>query len=179
MADAVGGWHSVAMRTALDAPPEALDADEQSFVAKVRDHGWFRTAVFADEEGPGFSYSTGFWIKARKPEIILFGMKSEIAHQIFWDLFREAEAGRDIVVGQRTDGIFGNAPAYAFAMAKRHYADHLGWSRWFYGGDDFPCLQIVWPDRAGIFPWETGFDRAFADLQPDLTEDGWRVGLRD
>ncbi|HEY1605029.1 MAG TPA: DUF4262 domain-containing protein [Allosphingosinicella sp.] len=30
----------------------------------------------------------------------------------------------------------------------------LGWSRWFYGGDVFPYLRLVWPDRVGLFPWE-------------------------
>lgn len=167
------------MRTALDVPPETLDADEQSFTANIREHGWFCTGVFSDEGEPGFSYSTGFWLKARKPEVVMFSMKREIAHQIFWDLFRDEETGRAIVEGKRTDELFGNAPAYAFVVAKRHYVDHFGWSRWFYDGDDFPCLQIVWPDRAGIFPWEVGFDPAFVDLQPDLTENGWRAALRD
>jgi hypothetical protein len=35
----------------------------------------------------------------------------------------------------------------------------------------------VWPDRAGVFPWEAGFDPAFAGDQVDLTEDGWRAAL--
>jgi hypothetical protein len=53
----------------------------------------------------------------------------------------------------------------------------LGWSRWFYGGDAFPCLQIVWSDRDGRFPWQSGFDPALAGLQPDLTENGWLASL--
>ena len=36
------------MLTALDAPPDRLDENEQSFVANIREHGWFRTSVFAD-----------------------------------------------------------------------------------------------------------------------------------
>jgi len=56
---------------------------------------------------------------------------------------------------------------------KRNYAAHLGWSMWFHGGSGFDCWQIVWPDRAGIFPWEDGFDATFAGDQRDLTENGW------
>jgi len=54
-----------------------------------------------------------------------------------------------------------------------------GESRWFYGGDDFPCLQIVWPDRAGRFPWEADFDAQFEGNQPDLTEQGWVNEITD
>jgi hypothetical protein len=64
-------------------------------------------------------------------------------------------------------------------VANRFYADHLGWTRWFYGGDRFPCLQIVWPDRAGVFPWEPGFDATFSNDQADLTEHGWQAAIAD
>jgi Domain of unknown function (DUF4262) len=165
------------MATALDAPAEILDQQEQSFVAKIREHGWFCTNVQADAEGPGFAYTTGFWVKVRQPEVIVFGLNDKTAHQVLWDVFRDAEQGRSLPVGTRTDQVFANLAAYAFPVAKRHYPDHLGWSVWFYGGADFPCLQIVWPDRAGVFPWQAGFDPSFAKDQPDLTENGWLAAL--
>jgi Domain of unknown function (DUF4262) len=40
-------------------------------------------------------------------------------------------------------------------------------------GDDFPCLQPVWPDKANRFPWQDGFDRGFEGQQPDLTAGAW------
>ena len=87
--------------------------------------------------------------------------------------------GRTIATGPCVDasGRTRTHRAYVFPVAKRHYANHLGWSRWFYAGDDFPCQQIVWPDRAGLFPWEAGFDPTFANKQPDLTEHGWLAAL--
>lgn len=167
------------MLTALDAPPDRLDENEQSFVENIREHGWFRTSVFADEDGPGFSFTTGFWVNANQPEIIIFSTRDEIAHDVFWDLFRDAKGGSALPIGKRTDCVFANLPAYMFRVAKKHYGDFLGWSRWFYGGDDFPCLQIVWPDRAGRFPWEADFDAQFEGNQPDLTEQGWVKEITD
>jgi hypothetical protein len=165
------------MRTALDTPTEALDDDERDFVDKIREHGWFDTSVFGDEEGQGFSFTTGFWVGCQQPELIIYSVEREIAHNVFWNLFRDAKAQITLPIGQRTDQVFANLPAYAFPVAKRFYRDHLGWGRWFYGGDEFPCLQIVWPDRAGVFPWEDGFDQNFASDQPDLTEQGWSASL--
>lgn len=165
------------MRTALDAPADLLDEHEQSFVAQIREHGWFRTSVLAEEDLPGFSYTTGFALNAGAPELIIFSMKIEVAHDVLWDLFRDVQAGRPLPCGVRTDAVFANLPAYVFPVARKHYAEHLGWSLWFYGGNDFDCWQIVWPDRAGVFPWEDGFDVAFAGDQPDLTENGWVAAL--
>ncbi|RYF21092.1 MAG: DUF4262 domain-containing protein [Oxalobacteraceae bacterium] len=165
------------MRTALDAPDDALDDQERTFVANVRKHGWFRTSVFAEDESPGFAYTTGFCVNAQRPELLISSMNDGIAHDIFWDLFRDAKSGVSLPVGQPLDNVFGNGLAFVFPVAKRFYRDHLGWSRWFYGGDDFQCLQIVWPDRDQLFPWQPGFDEAFAGLQPDLSEDGWQATL--
>lgn len=161
------------MRTALDFPPDTLNEADQSFLANVREHGWFRTSVFGDDEGPGFSYTTGFWLSARHPELIIFSINHDTAHDMFWNLFRCATSGEPLPIGKRTNAIFTNLAAYAFPVAQQHYADFLCQSRWFYRGDNFPCLQIVWPDRAGLFPWEQGFNVEFQADQLDLTEKGW------
>ena len=167
------------MITALDAPANALDPDETSFVASIRENGWFDTSVTGDEKGPGFSYTSGLWVNACQPEVIMFSIKREIAHDVFWDLYRDAQAGKGLTLGTRTDEVFAELPAYAFPVAKRYYREYLGWNRWLYSGDDFPCIQIVWSDRAGMFPWQAGFDPAFAHDQPDLTESGWLTSVAD
>ena len=161
------------MRTALDAPVDGLDDRERVVVANVREHGWFGIHVREDAAGPGFSFTLGFWLNAGHPDLVLFSLRHEVAQEVFWDLFRKAKRGERLPVGRRIEGVFGGRPAYAFRVAGRHYEDFLGWSRWFYRGDDFPCLQIVWPDRDGRFPWEEGFDTDFLDDQPDLSERGW------
>lgn len=162
------------MNTALDASSDALDEDEREFVAKIREHGWFRTSVLSDDDGaPNFAYTTGFEVNTRQPELLIFSLKSDIVRDLFWNLFRDAEHGVVLPVGKRTDDVFGNLPAFAFRIAHKHYRNYLGWSRWFYGGDNFECLQIVWPDPAGHFPWEPSFDAEFRADQIDLTEHGW------
>jgi Domain of unknown function (DUF4262) len=165
------------MFTALDAPASKLDKHEQNVVAKIREHGWFAHHIGADEEGPSFSYTTGFWLKFQHPELIVFSTSMHIAHDTFWHIYRELEAGRRIPVGAETRTIFQNVPAVLLPVAQRHYRDHLGWSRWFYGNDDFQCLQLLWPDREGHFPWAHQASADSRAAQPDLTEGNW-FGLR-
>lgn len=39
--------------------------------------------------------------------------------------------------------------------------------------------SLIWPDRDGLFPWETGFAGGEESVQPDLSERGWREELKD
>jgi len=161
------------MATALDAPVERLDLHEQNFVSKVREHGWFCTNVFAEEDSPGFSYSTGFWLDLGYPEIVVFSLDSKVAHSVLWDVYRDVKGGKAFPIDRRIPDLFGNTDAFLFPVAETHFPHYLGWSRWFYGTSGFRCLQLVWPDKSGLFPWEPGADPAFAKSQPDLSEEGW------
>lgn len=158
------------LATALDAPKSALDADERRFVEQIREKGWFHTGVTADDEGPGFSYTTGLWVNQGFPEILVFALRQETAHAVLQGIYEDIAAGKPPAVGAVTDTIFKNAPALLLPIAKSHYADYLGWSRWFYGNDNFPCLQLFWPDKAGLLPGQPGADEEMHALQPVLIE---------
>lgn len=165
------------MNTALDADPQEHDEHERNFVRIIRKHGWHQMNVWADEGGPGFSYTTGFWLLGF-PEIVVFSMERENASGLLWNMFEEQKVGMTYPVGTPVRDILSNVPVCLFPIARRHYAEHLGWSRWFYGNDTFPCLHLVWPSRDGVFPWQTGFPSDLAGYQPDLTEAGWDLAGR-
>ena len=94
------------MRTILDAPLETLDSPGHAIVAKVRADGFFRAEVFGDSIGPSFSYSTGIWVSTGQPEILMFSMKEELAHDVFWNMFRLAKANTRLSLGTPTDQVF-------------------------------------------------------------------------
>ena len=39
---------------------------------------------------------------------------------------------------------------------------------WAYEGEEFPVVQLVWPDKQGRWPWEDGVRAGFRDAQPVL-----------
>lgn len=164
--------------TALDAPESVLDSQERDFVAGVREHGWYSADVAEDEIGPGFRYTTGMWLTLGVPELILFSLPSDISHVIFWDFYRDMQKGQRYEEALPTSDIFGRGQACLMPVDKQHYAEHLGWSHWFYGNDDFPCQQLVWADRNGLFPWDDGVAPAVAANQPDLSGRGWSKLIR-
>jgi Domain of unknown function (DUF4262) len=166
------------MRTALDADPAQLDRHEQNFVENVRKHGWFGTYVGADGDGPGFGYTTGIWLKFGFPELVVFSLSRQVAHNTFWYMYRGLEAGKHFAIGEPEDDIFKNVAAVLLPVSPQEYPAHLGWSRWFYGGDQFQCLQLVFPDPSGSFPWSDRASDSFRAGQPDLTAGNW-FGLRN
>jgi len=125
---------------------------------------------------PGFAYTTGFWLRFGYPEIIVFDLGRQVAQDTFWHMYQELEAGKRFGVGIREDEIFRNAPAVLLPVSPQHYRSHLGWCRWFYGNDKFECLQLIFPDVNGHFPWEEASE-SFRATPPDLTAGNWS-GLR-
>jgi hypothetical protein len=162
--------------TALDADPAQLDEHEQNFVAMIRKCGWFGTQVAGDKDGPGFTYTTGFWLQFEFPEVVVFGLGRQVARDTLWHMYRQLEAGKSFGIGIREDEIFRNASAVLLPVSPQHYRNHLGWSRWFYGNDEFQCLQLIFPDASGQFPWEAVSEIVSA-APPDLTAGDWS-GLR-
>ena len=162
------------MRTALNAPASALDEHERGFVEKIRKHGWACMQVFEEEQHPGFSYTTGFFSSLSKPEVIVFSLNDKLAHTILSNIYNDLKSGAEFPEGKEVYNVLEALPVCFLNVSKAYYAEYLGWSRWFYGNESFPCQCLVLPDKSGLFPWQHGFDDNMRDLQPDITESGWK-----
>lgn len=161
------------MFTALDAPDEKLDDDERDFVRNIREHGWFDNRILPEDKLPGFNFTTGFQITIGRPDLIVFGLPQEAAHNILWDAFRRMKDGLVLESSKPYAEFIDRFDVYFQPVDKAQYHEHLGWSRWFYGGDDFDCWQMIWPDKTGLFPWQSGYDERFVAMQPDLSSGDW------
>jgi hypothetical protein len=51
---------------------------------------------------------------------------------------------------------------------KAWYRYYFGYGIWFNQGTDFPALQIVWPDKNALYPWENDFNPKWKFGQPLL-----------
>ncbi len=163
--------------TALDAPASDLNEYERKLVANVREYGWQGTHVGAGDEQPGFSYSTGFFVTAKIPEILIFSLSANVAQSILRYILEKADRGFVPPVGVAVSDVMVGYDCYFFPIAASGYDEYPLSSTWFYRGADYPCLQLVWTDAAGIFPWQAGFDERFREDQPDISADGWIAHL--
>ncbi|MFD1157274.1 DUF4262 domain-containing protein [Roseovarius aestuarii] len=161
-------------QTALSDPADDQNDYERELVAQVREFGWRSTHVQTKEEAsPSFTYSTGFWLTLQAPEIIIFDFPGTLAHDVLGQIFREIQGGRDLRTGLPTKGILANEEVVLLPVRQSAAPEYLVSSIWFYKGAQVPCLQLVWPDSNGLFPWQTGFDNRLSGRQLDLSDEGW------
>lgn len=150
--------------------------DEDAVEARIREdvEAFGMHVAYLEDDGynPGFGYSIGLFKTYGHPEILLIGQGFERTAQ-FLNKVRDAVAGgRRFVRGDLCEGFLKGLPVRLGAVLPEHRGDWLGYADWFNGSSDYPVLQLLWPDRKGIFPGEAGYDEGLVDRQPALDADG-------
>jgi hypothetical protein len=139
------------------ALPEPEDDQDRVILDHIAEFGWSVIGIEEDEDGPGYSFSVGLTRTLGVPELFIMGQKPQTAQGMInraGELIRE---GRRLTAGERAEGILEGYPVALVAVDERHYREYFGYARWLYRGNNFPVLQIVWPDRSGHFPWDEGY----------------------
>jgi hypothetical protein len=159
----------------------AEDAGDQKLLSNVRQHGWHIVAVFddgnAEEVRPDFAFSVGLYLNHQHPEIVVMGLPQAKAGRIINAVGAYVRSGKQIKPDVRYSEFAEGRDVIFRSVRDENYGEYLGSGLWFYRSllpEFFPALQLVWPDMAGKFPWEDGFDRGFSRLQHDL----WEVQAR-
>lgn len=158
--------------TRLGDAPDSFDDAQRRVIAQIEDHGWRTTGVAGRPGYPAFAYTTGLWLTHGISELICFDLPPETCHNLFGLVARAAAAGRHFAANTPVPGLL-EGEAVWFLPVDRAQADaYLPASRWFYRDAEFPAWQLVWPDAAGRFPWQDGFEPGLVGVQPDLSGTG-------
>jgi len=144
-----------------------------NILTNIDEVGWHVTGVFADpkKNTPPFCYSVGLFSSYEHPELIVFGLPHETAHLLINAIGEKIKKGQGFIPGEKYDIDF-SFPLCLSRINKKYYADYLSHANWYYeDGGSFSCLQILWPDKEGVYPYEDGFDPKFIPYQPQLWKD--------
>ncbi|HEX5054222.1 MAG TPA: DUF4262 domain-containing protein [Planctomycetota bacterium] len=152
------------MRARTDDLP---DSDKQ-LLDDVEQYGVHVVHVPAELGGGGFSFTVGLWHNFEQPEVIVFGLPDEVAHDLLNAVADEADEGRRFLADSRHEGLLENYSVRFLAVPRSAYADHFGAASWAYEGEEFPAVQLVWPDKQGRWPWDAEAREAFRCGQPVL-----------
>jgi hypothetical protein len=145
-------------------------AGDANFLAKIDEHGWFVTMVAPrlGEEGDCFAYSTGLFYRFGQPEIIMFGLPLDTMHRIINIIGEQMKKGIIFTPDQDYADVLERYSCQFRFVDKSHYKEHLGWSSWFYEGQEYPTLQCFWPDKNSYYPWQDECSSGVRELQPFL-----------
>jgi hypothetical protein len=146
----------------------AEDASEQKVIDDITEFGWHCVHIMADDEHVQYSFTVGLFHTYGHPELIIFGLSSDVAHKILSIAAHEAKRGAPLDLSVPTDALLNGYSCCFAEVPQAQYHENLGYCRWYYEGNDFPMFQVVWPSRSGLFPWHPEASQEFKSTQPVL-----------
>ena len=150
--------------------PPAEDASDEKLLSDIEKYGWHVVGVFEEENSPGFTFTVGLYYQFEHPEILIMGLPQQTAHALLTTAVEMIREGFRFEPGQ----LYPELANFPFAVAPihlDHYKEHLGYGIWFYRSlsEPFPAIQLIWPDKAGFYPWQEGYEAKYAQFQKVLS----------
>jgi hypothetical protein len=145
------------------------EAANQNALADIEKFGLHIINVGAEGDLPPFSYSIGIERSLGKPELIVIGLKAEVAQATINECYDQMKTGAPIAPGARVAGLLGGGfECLIGEVAPSYLKEYMGWAIWLHEGTGFRAWQIIFPNTAGVFPWEPEANDWFRNWQPLL-----------
>lgn len=136
----------------------------------VEHHGLHITHVspgLNDPPGPSFACTTGLTDLVGK-ELIVYGLPPQMTHILLNNIHHWLSDGTGNNIDEdRPYTEFTNLPIKFRECVPEKVAELVSISTRFYGVQP-PVVQMVLPDKAGLFPEDEGFDHEFMDHRQPL-----------
>jgi hypothetical protein len=123
----------------------------------IRKYGYHSTFVFADSS-PSFCYSTGIYMTFGIPEIFVSSLPQNLSHELLETYVNKFKNEDSILYDKRIDDLTDRFPVYLIDVPIDKLTDYVLSSIRFYKNKDFKYVQLVYPDTAGRFPNDKGYD---------------------
>lgn len=138
-----------------------LNPTDANTISKIEEYGHFVLTV-ASKAGRelNYTYTIGIYDTCGKPDLITAALHHEVAHSCMNEAAKRLRAGVDLAQGRHSD-LFGNADCEFRPVDPKWIGHLMNWANWYYGGTDYPVLQVVYPDLDGRFPEDEGFNPHF------------------
>ena len=149
-----------------------LDEQEQRALANIEEFGCHVLNVMEGEGQPNFSYSIGIEKKQSKPDLIIVGLKSELAHSMINNYKDRLLEGEIFEPGNYYSDFLEGFDVCFIEVEKSHYGEYFGWGLWLNKSHDFNMLQLIWPTTDGVWPWNEDKSDFYIWAQPILNKDG-------
>ncbi len=134
-------------------------------------HGWALETIAADPttDPPtaACAYSIGMRDAVDFPDVAVFGLAPVAANGLVTLVADACRGGTEIPLGVEVVGLLDNDLRCLFApidptMAAEVFVTAVSWFR----GAALDMVQLLYPDRNGFLPYESGFDRRMRFAQP-------------
>lgn len=144
---------------------------EASIAENVTQYGFHVCLLESEGYGPPFAYTIGLFKTFGHPELIVFGLSTDMMAYLLEEAAKEISAGKSFLPQHPYPDFLEDQDVRFQQVAPDNASDYMGYAGWFYKYDwSFPVLQLVWPDHDGLFPWDADCDPRLKRVQPMLKE---------
>jgi hypothetical protein len=141
---------------------------EKKLIETIEEVGWHISLIESDGYTPSFAYTTGLTKTFKHPEIVMIGLDIKLMSEILniaGDLIKE---GKKYEINVPYDDFLEDYNCKFIEVNKDYYPDYLGYSIWYNEGIEFNCIQLVWPNNNGEYPFDLEKGDSFQFKQPLL-----------
>jgi len=132
-----------------------MDKSEEKALSDIEEYGCHILHVMEEGEYPRFSYSIGIEKHTGQPEIIVTGLKQELAHWMINEYNNRVKAGEVFKSDKYYQGFLEEFDVTFKEVETNHYPEYFGWGKWLYKGNGFKVLQLIYPSASGLWPWDS------------------------
>jgi len=136
----------------------------------IEHYGLHVIKVLEDENNPPFGYSIGLFETYGHPEILIVGLKLDLIHSLINIIAEKIKEGAVFAHGKYYPDILTNFNCYFTTVERSYYEEYVQQAINFYGSNNFPLLQCIYPTIKNIYPWQAEWPEDIAYLQPILGE---------
>jgi hypothetical protein len=140
----------------------------QEMDRNIEAKGWHIVCVPETPASPGWAFTVGLHRSHCHPEIVIVGLPIETMEAILEGLASDVTHGAYYDVGASSAGVLEDLTCEFRPVDRLRYDRYLATALRYYGDDEFPAVQCVWPDSNNHLPGERGAEPELAELQPLL-----------
>jgi len=131
-----------------------MEPGDEKALEDIEKYGCHILHILEEGEYPRFTYSIGIQKQTGQPELIVTGLKRELAHWIINEYNSRVRSGEIFNPNELYGGFLEGFEVTFKEVEKRHYREYFGWGLWLYKGEDFRVLQLIYPSTFGVWPWD-------------------------
>jgi hypothetical protein len=143
----------------------------------IEANGWALEPVTprsdTDPPTPAYAYTIGLPALTGFPEIAVFGLTPVASTGLIGLVVDALLGGTEIPFGVELIGLLDNELRCLFApIDLGRHGDAFRTAVAWYRGEPFTMVQLLYPDRNGFMPYETGFEQRLRLAQPVIGDPG-------
>jgi hypothetical protein len=123
----------------------------------IRKYGYHSTFVFAGKS-PSFCYSTGIYKSFGIPEIFTSSLTQNLSVTLIQNYVDKFKHIGEVPLNIRVDDLTDRFPIYLIDVPEIKLIDYVLSTIRFYNGHPYKYVQLIYPDTAGNFPNDPGYD---------------------